>query len=86
MAAPVIDSITVSPDPVPAGQTATITVVAHDSDATSVTFDVTVTDSQGNTASGQIASSVADALTFAVAASSGTVTPTGQPNVFSWSQ
>lgn len=84
MANPIIDSITVSPDPVPTGQTATITVVAHDPDATSVTFNVTVTDSAGNTASGQISSSVADPLTYQVSASTGTITPTGQPNVFTW--
>jgi hypothetical protein len=86
MANPVIDSIIVSPDPVPTGQTATVTVVAHDPDATTVTFNVTVTDSAGNTASGQISSSVADPLTYQITANVGTVTPTGQPNVFIWSE
>lgn len=86
MADPIIDSITVSPDPVPTGQTATITVVAHDPDATPVTYNVTVTDSAGNTASGQVAGSVADPLTYAVTASTGTVTPTGQPHVFTWAE
>lgn len=86
MANPIIDSITVSPDPVPTGQTATITVVAHDPDATAVTFDVTVTDSAGNTAAGQVAGSVADPLTYAVTASTGTVTQGGAPNVFTWSE
>lgn len=86
MANPIIDSITVNPDPVPTGQSATVTIVAHDSDAQAVTFNVTVTDAQGNTASGQISSAVTDPLTYQVTANVGTVTQGGQPNVFLWSE
>jgi hypothetical protein len=86
MATPVINSITVVPDPVPTGQTATITIDASDPDARTVMFDVTVTDSAGNTATGQITGSVTDPLSYAVTADSGTVTATGQPNVFTWSE
>lgn len=86
MAAPIIDSITVSPDPVPTGQTAVITILAHDTDAQVVTFDVTVTDSAGNTATGQISSSVSDPLTYAVTASVGTITQGAAPNEFVWSE
>jgi hypothetical protein len=84
MAAPVINSITVTPDPVPVGQTATITVDASDPDAQTVTVSVTVTDSGGNTTTGQSTFPISDPLTYLVTADSGTVTATAQANVFTW--
>lgn len=86
MANPVINSITVNPDPVPEGQTATITVDASDADAQTVTVSVTVTDSGGNQASGQATFPISDPLTYDVTVDVGTVTVTGQANVFTWSE
>lgn len=86
MAAPVISSITVAPDPVPTGQTATITIEASDPDARTVTFTAVVTDSAGNQTSGQGTFTTSDPLTYSVTVDSGTITPTAEPNVFTWSE
>ena len=86
MAAPVINSITVVPDPVLTGQTATITIDASDPDATTVNFTVVVSDAAGNQATGVIPLVISDPLTYSVTASSGTVLPGGSPNVFTWSE
>ena len=48
MAAPIITSVTVNPDPVPPGETATIEVTAYDPDEGAFTVTGTVTDTAGN--------------------------------------
>jgi len=86
MAAPIIDSITVSPDPVPTGQTATITVIAHDPDQTTQVFTVIVRDAAGNESTpGTVQINIADPITYEGSVSGGTVTHNGA-GVFTWSE
>lgn len=84
MANPIIDSITISPNPVPPGQPAVITVIAHDPDQQSFTFTVVVSDSGGNETTGQGAFSVNDPLTYVGTVDGGTVTPGSTPGIFNW--
>ncbi len=89
MAAPIIDSIVVT---YPAGQTAltpgqsaTITVNAHDPDAQAHTFSVTVTDAEGNAGTGQVVIPVQDPLTYtATVDGGGTITGGGTSNAFTY--
>ena len=81
MAAPIIDSITVAypagQTSVAPGQTATLTVAAHDPDSQVVTVTVTVKDAAGNPATGTGTVTVMDPLTFTATAPSGTITVVG---------
>lgn len=85
MASPVIDSINVTyPNGQSAlnpGQTATITVVAHDPDSQSITISVDVVDSAGAHGNGQVVIPVADPITITASASGGTLTQ-ASPNSF----
>ena len=86
MANPVINSVVVTPDPVPVDQPADILVSASDADNASVTGSITVTDSQGNEATGPFAFNIFDTLTYAVIVSQGTVTQdAGNPALWHWS-
>lgn len=85
MANPIIDSITVSPDPVPTGQTTTITVVAHDPDQRTETFTVIIRDVAGNEGTGQVDFNITDPLTYEGSVTGGTVTHDGA-GVFMWSE
>jgi hypothetical protein len=89
MAAPVIDSIAVA---YPAGQTslapgetATLTVAAHDPDGQTLSVTVTVTDAAGNVSTPGAASvTISDPLTYAATAPAGTITGGGASNVFQY--
>lgn len=84
MANPVIDSIVIVPATVPTKGTATVTINAHDPDARAFTITGTVTDSTGAKATGTQTGQVVDPLTFAAAVDVGILTPTSQPNVFTY--
>lgn len=85
MANPIIDSITVTPDPVPTGQTATITVVAHDPDQRTEVFTVIVRDAAGNEGTGTVDINIADPLSYEGSVTGGTATHDGA-GVFTWSE
>lgn len=85
MAAPIIDSVTAFPaGPYNPGQSFTVTVVAHDPDARTVTLNATATDAEGNVSAVSTTTvSVADPLTFQLTASDPGVTITpGTAGVF----
>jgi len=85
MAEPIIDNITVSPDPVPIGGTATVTILAHDPDQKSYTVSGTATDTSGNDATFTVTINVADPLTYQATVDEGVLTQdTAKPNVFRW--
>ena len=85
MAAPIIQTISITPDPVPVGQQATIIIDAYDPDASVVSADVIVTDSQGNQQIGSGSFTVSDPLTFQVTVNSGSVSQdAANPNVWYW--
>lgn len=88
MASPVIDSITVT---YPSGQTslhpgqsATVTVVAHDPDSQTVQVAIVVTDSGGHAGTGNTPVTITDPITFAATAPSGTITGGGTSGVFNY--
>ena len=64
MAAPIIDSITVSPLTVQPGQAFVVMISAHDPDALTGTLRGVVTDSQGNISSATVDIMIQDPLTF----------------------
>lgn len=88
MAAPIIDSITVSypagKTSVSPGETATITVVAHDVDSQTVQVSVTVKDAAGNVGTGQVPVVVSDPLTYSATAPTGTITGGGVSGVLAF--
>lgn len=63
MAAPVLESITVDPEVIPPGGTATITVVASDGDNRTATVTITGTDSTGATVTGEATIRISDPVT-----------------------
>lgn len=85
MAKPVIGDVTITPDPVPEGQQATITVAATDPDTRQVAAEATVVDDTGRVLRQSFTFRVSDALTYSVTVDSGTVTqdPT-DPSQFVW--
>lgn len=85
MAAPIIDSVTVTPDPVPEGESAIVRIAAHDPDATVVNVTGTATDSTGASSpfSGQFSRS--DPLTYEAAVDVGhLMQDQTDPSVFVW--
>ena len=85
MAAPIIDSVTITPDPVPVGGTAVVTIVAHDPDEVTYTIAGTVTDSSGNQTPFTAEARTSDPLTYAASVDVGVLTQDdSQPNVFYW--
>jgi len=85
MAAPIIDSVTVYPDPVSVGGTATVTIIAHDPDEVTYTITGTVTDSTGNETPFTAEALTSDPLTYTATTDVGTLTQDdSQPNVFHW--
>jgi hypothetical protein len=86
MASPVIDAIVVTPStPLNPGQSATITVTAHDPDQSARTLTVTVTDAAGNSGTGQVVINVSDPLTYtATVSGGGSVTGGGASNTFTY--
>ena len=88
MATPIIDSISVAypagKSSVAPGETAVITVVAHDPDSQTVMVGVTVTDAAGNAGSGQVPVVISDPLVFSASASSGTITGGGTSNMLNF--
>jgi len=84
--APIISGVEVSPDPVPTGQQATITVAAFDPDGKQVLAEAMVVDSAGQVATKSFTFTVSDTLTYAVTVDSGVVTQDpSDPSVFIWS-
>ena len=85
MAAPIIQSVTVTPNPVPSGQTATITVNAYDPDEGTFKIDGTVTDQAGNVANFSATGRTSDPLSYEAEVDVGTLTQDNdRPNVFYW--
>ena len=83
MANPIIDSITIEPNPIPTGQEALVTILAHDPDALTLTVNATVTDSSGNTTEVSATATTSDPLTYTATTDVGTLTQDdSQPNVF----
>lgn len=80
VAAPVIDSITVSPLEIPPGGQATITVLAHDEDSSIATVTITVIDAGGNQQTGTADIVIGDPLVFTAQVTSGGGTVTQDPN------
>jgi hypothetical protein len=86
VSAPVISSIRTSPNPVPAGQRATITVEAIDPDGREILAEAAVMDPAGNSASTSFTFMVSDALSYRVTVDTGAVTQDpSDPAVFIWS-
>jgi hypothetical protein len=86
MPGPLISEIHVSPNPVPVGQNATITVVASDPDGRQIVAEALVADPSGQSATVSFVFDVSDALHYAVSMDSGVVTRDAtDPTVFVWS-
>lgn len=84
--APIIDGIVVGypagKTTIAPGETATLTVAAHDVDSQTIQVTVTVTDAAGNVGTGQVPVVVSDPLTYAATATGGaTITGGGASNV-----
>jgi len=85
MTAPIIDQVTVTPDPVPVGGTATVTILAHDPDEITYTITGTVTDSTGNETPFTAEARTSDPLVYTATTDVGTLTQDdSQPNVYYW--
>lgn len=85
MAAPIITSVTIEPDPVPAGSQATITVNAYDPDQGEFTVTGTVTDSAGTEVPFSATGRTSDPLVYEAVVDVGTLThDTVLGNVFYW--
>lgn len=83
MAAPIIDSITITPSTIAAGGRADIRITAHDPDAGSVHISLVLTDSTGAKTTGSGTIAVSDPLTYAVTVDRGHVTQdAADPAVF----
>ena len=82
MAAPVISSITVVPDPVLPGGTTVVTINATDPDSTAVTLVGTATDAAGAATPQNVVITIQDVLTYALTGApvGWTVTQRGAPN------
>ena len=86
MAGPTISEVRVSPEPVPVGEQATITVVAFDQDGRQIMVEATVMDASGQTAGKSVAFMVSDELGYDVSTESGVVTQDpNEPRMFIWS-
>ena len=86
MAKPLIGGVSITPDPVPEGQQATIEISATDPDTRQVNAEATVVDDAGQVLRKSFTFRVSDALAYSVSVDSGTVTqdPT-DPSMFIWS-
>ena len=73
MAAPIIDSVVITPSSITPGGSADIKINAHDPDTGLVTLSGTVTDQNGEVAQVSGTVTITDALTFELSASRGTV-------------
>jgi hypothetical protein len=83
MAAPIIDSITITPSTIVPGGSADVRVVAHDPDSGTVNISVTVTDFGGNVTQGSGVIPVNDVLSYAVSADRGSLTQeSGDPGLW----
>ena len=86
MSGPVISRIQTSPNPVPAGERATIAIEAIDPDGREVLAEAAVMDSAGNSASTSFTITVSDALSYRVSVDTGVVSQDpSDPAVFIWS-
>lgn len=85
MANPIIDSISIVPPTLSPGQTAIITILAHDPDSTTIPLLVSVSDLAGHSVTAAVSLPIGDPLTYSVTIQSGGGTisrdPT-RPNVF----
>lgn len=83
MAAPIVDSVVITPSTIAPGGSADIKVNAHDPDTGLVTLTGTVRDQAGNVANVSGTVTITDALTFTLTASRGTVTQdAADPSLF----
>jgi len=86
MARPLIGNVSITPDPVPEGQQATIGITATDPDTRQVTAEATAVDDAGHVLRKSFTFRVSDALTYAVSVDSGIVTQDpNDPTHFIWS-
>lgn len=78
---PVIRSVTVTPNTVQPGGTATVTIDAYDPDSRSVTFEGSVTDSNGNVTHASTTLTVGDPLTYSLTCGDPSVGITQDPTL-----
>ncbi|MEV5819295.1 hypothetical protein AB0L22_08980 [Micromonospora haikouensis] len=80
MAAPIIRSISASPDTVQPGQAVQVWIDAFDPDARTITLSGTVTDANGATATANTILTVGDPLTYELTANEPGVTVVDDPS------